>query len=247
MAELKKLQSVINVTFHNLGLLELALIHSSYVNERPGSKIDSNERLEFLGDAVLGQWVAGKLYRLLPEAAEGVLTQYRSILVRRGTMARLAETIDLGAYLYLGRGEEASGGRRKPANLSRALEALIAAVYLDQGQQVAGEFLNRLYADDLEKLELLSAGVDYKSKLQELIQGTCHTTPEYSIVESAGAAHQPLFTAEVRAGGVLLGSGQGYSKKEAESQSARLALQNLQDTLHPDDALLTLDQKEKRG
>ncbi|AKG53652.1 ribonuclease III [Dehalogenimonas sp. WBC-2] len=241
MADLNKLQSRIGVSFKKPAFLELALIHSSYINEKPGIKIESNERLEFLGDAVLGLWIAEKLFHLFPEVSEGVLTHYRSLLVRRGTLARLAETIGLGEYLYLGRGEESSGGRNKPANLARVLEALIAAIYLDQGYLVTGQFAENLFQNDLKNLESLGTEIDYKSKLQEIIQATYHSTPNYTIVESTGVAHHRLFTAQVSVTDLLLGQGQGYSKKEAESKAAHNAILIIKDTLHLDDSLLTLE------
>ncbi len=170
MADLENTQVALDLRFRDPALLELALIHSSYLNERPGVGLTSNERLEFLGDAVLGVYIADRLYRAFPEADEGTLTRYRSLLVRRETLARLGGALKLGEYLYLGRGEDASGGRQKPANLSRVMEALIAAVYLDRGAEAAGRFIERVFAADLERLEVLSAIADSKSQLQELVQ-----------------------------------------------------------------------------
>ena len=133
MADLAALQQTLGISFNDLSLLEQALVHSSYINENPGFAPTSNERLEFLGDAVLGLIVAEKLYQDFPQFTEGEMTKLRSALVRRDTLARMARAIRLGDYLYLGKGEEASGGRHKPANLAGALEAVIAAIFLDQG------------------------------------------------------------------------------------------------------------------
>jgi len=153
-----------------------------------------------------------------------MLTRYRSLLVRRETLARLAGSLALGCYLYLGRGEDASGGRHKPANLSRALEALIAAVFLDQGSDAAGQFIEKLFAADLARLEALSAITDSKSQLQEIVQAEYQTTPVYNTVDASGAAEERLFIAEVRVNDKVLGRGQGRSKKEAEGHAARHAL-----------------------
>ena len=235
-----KLQSKIGLRFNDPVLLEQALIHSSYVNESPGDKVIPNERLEFLGDAVLGLWIAERLFKDFPEAPEGTLTKYRSLLVRGDMLSRLAAAIGLGEHLYMGRGEIASGGREKPSNLARALEALIAAIYLDQGYNAAGDFIDRHFADVFRRLENLSTSTDYKSQLQEIIQDLYHTTPEYHIVQSSGEAHHRTFTAEARLVAEMLGTGQGHSKKEAESAAAYHALQRFENTLHPNKALLRL-------
>jgi len=233
MPDLENAQTGLGLHFQNPALLELALIHSSYLNEQPGSGLASNERLEFLGDAVLGFCIADRLYHDFPGADEGALTRYRSQLVRRETLARLAASLGLGNYLYLGRGEEANGGRCKPANLSRALEALIAAVYLDGGTKGAGEFIQRLFSPELARLEELAASADSKSRLQELVQARSQTTPMYTTEESSATGNERLFTAEVAVNGAILARGQGRSKKEAESRAAHAALGELSGTLHP--------------
>lgn len=145
--------------------------------------------------------------------------------------------------LYLGRGEDTSGGRNKPANLSRALEALIAAVYLDQGSEAAGRFIQRLFAADLARLEALSAIADSKSQLQEIVQGRFQTTPVYSDTETASQSGEKMFAAEVSIKGIVLGKGEGRTKKEAESRAARHALDEMENTLHPSEALLHLNSK----
>jgi len=243
MANLGDIQSALDLRFRNPALLELALTHSSYLNERPGQGLRSNERLEFLGDAVLGLFIADRLYRDFPGEDEGTLTRYRSILVRRETLTRLGASLKLGDYLYLGRGEDTSGGRNKPANLSRAIEALIAAVYLDQGSEAAGRFIHRLFAPDLARLEALSAIADAKSQLQEVIQSRHQTTPVYTDTEITSQSGEKLFAAEVRVKGTVLGRGEGRTKKEAESRAARGALDEMENTLHPSEALLHLDSK----
>jgi ribonuclease-3 len=227
LAELAVLQEILGVSFKDLARLEQALVHSSYINENPDFAPTSNERLEFLGDAVLGLVVAEKLYQDLPSFTEGEMTKLRAALVRRDTLARAARAISLGDYLYLGKGEEASGGRRKPVNLAGALEAVIAAIFLDQGSATAKNFILRLFNKELQKVVSQGAGVDYKSQLQELIQAKEQQTPAYYVIEAKGPDHDRRFTVEVRAGDTVLGRGSGKSKKEAETEAARSALERL--------------------
>ncbi len=158
MADLAALQQTLGISFDDPSLLEQALVHSSYVNEKPGIASASNERLEFLGDAVLGFVVAERLYQDFPHSAEGEMTRLRAALVRRDTLARMARTIKLGDYLYLGKGEEVSGGRRKPANLAGALEAVVAAIFLDQGPIATSDFILRLFDEELQKVASQGAG-----------------------------------------------------------------------------------------
>ena len=227
MADLAALQQTLGISFNDPSLLEQALVHSSYINENPGFVLTSNERLEFLGDAVLGLIVAEKLYQDFPHSDEGEMTRLRAALVRRNTLACMARTIKLGDYLYLGKGEETSGGRRKPANLAGALEAMIAAIFLDQGSTTTEEVILRLFNEELQKVANQGAGVDYKSQLQELIQAREQQTPAYQLVEAMGLEHDRRFTVEVRVGDTVLGKGSGKSKKAAETEAARTALEQL--------------------
>ncbi|MFC1896951.1 ribonuclease III [Chloroflexota bacterium] len=227
MADLTALQQTLGISFNDPSLLEQALVHSSYVNENPGFALDSNERLEFLGDAVLGLVVTEKLYRDFPNSTEGEMTRRRVALVRGSTLARVARTIKLGDYLYLGKGEEIGGGRHKPANLAGVLEAMIAAIFLDQGLISTEKFILRLFNEELQKVADQRAGVDYKSQLQELIQAREQQTPAYQLVETVGPDHDRRFTVEVRIGDVVLGMGSGKSKKIAETEAARVALEQL--------------------
>ncbi len=197
----------------------------SYINENPGFAGASNERLEFLGDAVLGLVVAEKLYQGLPHLTEGEMTELRAAVVRGDTLARIAQTVSLGKYLYLGRGEEASGGRNKPTNLARALEAVIAAVYLDQGLERARTFILGQFAAELEKAKNQDEITGYKSKLQELVQSQRQQTPTYRLIQADGPDHAREFTVEVRVDGQPLGRGKGKSKKAAEEEAARSALE----------------------
>jgi ribonuclease-3 len=229
MADLDKLQKTLGISFNDRSLLEQALIHSSYINENPGFALDSNERLEFFGDAILGFIIAEELYQRFPHLDEGGMTKLRSSVVCRDALARRARAIKLGDYLYLGRGEEASGGRRKPANLARAMEAVIAAIFLDRGLAVTRGFILRLVGRELNK----GAESDYKSRLQELLQAKQKSKPAYHVIAVAGPEHDRTFTVVVRVGGKVLGRGSGKSKKEAETKAASIALGRLNTSFTP--------------
>jgi len=241
LADLTALQQTLGVSFNKLSLLEQALVHSSYVNENPGFAPASNERLEFLGDAVLGLIVAEKLYLDFPQLSEGEMTRLRAALVCQDTLARVARAIKLGDYLYLGKGEKASGGQRKPANLARALEAVIAAIFLDQGLFTTRDATLRLFNKELQKMASQGVEVDYKSQLQEFLQAREQQAPVYRVVEATGPDHEKKFTVEVRLGDTVLGRGTGKSKKTAETEAARSALKLLQSTLHDSSSLLNLN------
>ena len=227
MGDLAALQQTLGVSFSGLALLEQALVHSSYIHENPGSTPASNERLEFLGDAVLGLVIAEKLYQDLPQSSEGEMTKLRAALVCRDTLARVARAIKLGDYLYLGRGEGTSGGQRKPANLARALEAVIAAIFLDQGTAITKDVIFRLFDKELQRVVSQGAEVDYKSQLQEFLQARQQPPPIYRVVVATGPEHEKKFTVEVIMGDTVLGRGTGKSKKMAETEAACSALQRL--------------------
>ena len=227
MFDISQLQKRLGVTFKNASLLEQALVHSSFINENPGTASISNERLEFLGDAVLGLVIAQKLYEDFPASSEGDLTRLRAALVRRETLAGIAREIELGNYLFLGRGEEAGGGRDKNANLAGAFEALLASIYLDMGLESAREVVLRLFGTEIFEQAVEVADTDYKSQLQEVIQARWQQTPTYQVVEAVGPDHAKIFTVEVRMGRTVLGSGKGRSKKSAEMNAARAALEAL--------------------
>jgi len=224
LVELATLLEMLKISFNDLSLLEQAMVHSSYLNENPSYVPFSNERLEFLGDAILGFIVAEKLYQDFPDLTEGEMTRLRSVLVRRDTLARLARDVRLGDYLYLGKGEEASGGRHKSANLAGAMEAMVAAVFLDQGLTITRELVIKLFDEELQKVMRQGAEVDYKSQLQELIQSRYQLTPDYRLIEATGPDHDKRFTVEVMLGDTVLGRGSGKSKKMAETEAARSAL-----------------------
>jgi ribonuclease-3 len=222
--DLNELQTALGITFNQPSLLAQALTHSSYANENPGIAPLSNERLEYLGDAVLGLVVAENLYRDFSGLSEGEMTRLRSILVKQETLANVALSINLGKYLFLGKGEESSNGRDKPANLARALEALIAAVYLDGGIAIIEQLILDLLDTELYKILSEGAIIDYKSQLQELLQARTQQTPVYNLVETQGPDHAKQFTVEVRLDNEILATGTGRSKKKAEMDAARVAL-----------------------
>jgi len=221
------LQVILGVKFKDESLLQQALVHRSYLNENPSLHLVSNERLEFLGDAVLGFVVADELYSRFSDFAEGELTKLRAALVRGETLSRIASSLQLGDYLYLGHGEEESGGRSRPRNLSCALEAVIGAVFLDQGFDFARSFILKLLDSEFDALVEDKFTDDYKSRLQQVIQSERKITPVYRTVEEAGPDHAKVFTVEVLAGDAVLGRGSGRSKRTAEMDAARQALQGL--------------------
>ena len=228
MENLTAAQQAIGVSFDNPVLLREALVHGSYANEYANMVTATNERLEFLGDAVLSMVVAARLYHDFPLMDEGKMTKLRSFLVKGNTLARIAREIGLGKYLLLGRGEEATGGRNKPANLAGAMEAVIGAVFLDKGYDIAGDFILRLLDAELNKAVSQGVASNYKSELQELLQAQQQQIPTYNMVEATGPPHDRWFTVEVSVGDTILGRGSGRSKKSAEMDAAQAILGKLQ-------------------
>jgi len=227
MTDWNDCQKDLGISFHQESLLEQAFVHLSYLNENPGFARPSNERLEFLGDAILNFIVTEKLYKEFPELPEGELTEIRASLVCRDTLAGLASSLKLGDWLLLGRGEEANGGRVKESNLANAMEALIGALYLDQGLAKARRFILRQLKLELEKIKAGKTTPNYKALVQEFIQGQKKPTPVYRLVEATGPDHSKQFTAEILVEGEALGRGTGKSKKAAESQAAKAAWEKL--------------------
>lgn len=227
MADLTAFQKELGVNFNDPSLLLQALTHSSYANENPNLAHSSNERLEYLGDAVLGLVVGERLFRDFPDLSEGDMTKLRAYLVKQETLAAVAKNIGLGDQLYLGKGEETSGGREKHANLARALEAVIAAIYLDQGAKIAEPFVWRLLVPELQSALLLGVVMDFKSRLQEYLQGQTQSPPSYHMLEAIGPDHDRTFVVEVRSGSEALAQGVGKNKKAAEAEAARAALERL--------------------
>lgn len=203
-------------------LLERALTHRSYAYENGG--LPTNERLEFLGDSVLGLVVTETLYRLHPDLPEGQLAKLRAAVVNMRALAEVGRSLELGQFVRLGRGEEGTGGRDKSSILADTLEAIIGAVYLDRGLEVAAVFVHRLFDPLIEQSATLGAGLDWKTSLQELTAEANLGVPEYVVTES-GPDHQKTFCATARVGGGDFGTGKGRSKKEAEQQAAEMAWQ----------------------
>jgi ribonuclease III len=226
--EFEPLQHSIGYRFRDRGLLEHAMTHTSRANEDVSGGVRDNESMEFLGDAVLGFVVADVLFRDFPEFDEGQKSKMKASLVSTATLAQQAERLDLGEHMLLGRGEEKTGGRRKQALLADSYEALIAAIYLDGGVEPARAFIVREFGPLIA--EARRTGVsdrDYKSALQELLQSRELPLPEYRLVGSIGPDHRKLFQVEVIVKGERIGDATGRSKKEAEQEAARAALERL--------------------
>ena len=219
------LEQKIGYTFRDRSLLENALTHSSYANEHREKGALSNERLAFLGDSILGLVVADHLYRTRPDLPEGDLTRIRAALVCENSLVDVAKELDLGSYLKLGKGEESGGGRHRPSIQADAVEAMLAAVYLDGGIGQARKLIHTLILG--HEREKTAAGRDYKTALQELIQRESGQVLTYRLIGESGPDHAKIFSMEVLLNGEAIGSGQGHSKKEAEQAAARAAVEKL--------------------
>ncbi len=221
---LSPLQTALGLKFKDPSLLQQALVHRSYLNEARALGLESNERLEFLGDAALGFIVSQKLCADFPHLSEGDLTQLKAALIRWETLARAAERLSLGDYLLLGRGEKLTGGQQRPSNLACAFEAIVGAVLLDSGLAKARALVLRCLKPELAQMTAGKVALDSKSRLQQLVQARWQATPSYRTVATEGPDHAKVFTVEVLVGEQALGRGQGRSKKEAESKAAQQAL-----------------------
>ena len=219
------LEKAIRYRFRNSELLVEALTHPSATNEAPDRR--DNQRLEFFGDAIIEFLVSQLLFRHFPDAREGQLTRLRASLVDEANLAAIAQRIGLGEFICLGRGEERSGGREKKSILADACEALVAAVYLDGGIRVAQQLVDRLFAPALVGIANGAAVRDFKTELQELVQAGQGITPTYLPLGTAGPDHDRVFTFQVVVEGRPVGSGSGRTKKEAQQEAARQALQQL--------------------
>lgn len=229
MPPLADLQERLGYRFRNESLLRLALTHPSIAHEAPGAT-PHNQRLEFLGDAVLGLVLTRELYEKFPDFGEGPLTKARAQLVNRRTLAGEAARLGLGEHLILSRGEETSGGRERQGALADACEALLGAVFMDGGYEAAREFILRCFHDTLGTIAALPNFDNPKGELQELLQAGSPDAPRYDLTFSSGPDHDRIFECAVFHGGAELGRGRGKSKKEAESQAAQAALQKLRES-----------------
>jgi len=224
-------QNIIGYSFRKAELLRAALTHKSYLNELRASEKDGaaqdNERLEFLGDAVLDLAISERLIALYPLSTEGDLSKMKARLVSEVTLARVARRLGVGEFLLLGRGEERTRGREKPSILADALEAVIAAVYLDGGFETAQTVLLQLFEDEFHRLEQRREDIDYKTELQECCQREFDVLPTYRVLRESGPDHQKLFEVKLMIKEEVFGIGRGRSKKEAEQQAAKQALEKL--------------------
>jgi len=225
MRDLHTLEEKLGYQFRDISLLEAALYHSSYANEHRKLGIGSNERLEFLGDAVLGFVSAAHLYAKHPDSPEGDLTRTRAALVREESLHEVAAYLALGDYLLLGKGEEQGGGRTRPSILADATESVFAAVYLDGGIEAAHDLIHRVLLDKEQEEQVEERRRDYKTELQELVQRQPEQVLQYVLMGESGPDHDKVFTAAVMRNGVIVGEGSGRTKKEAEQMSAKAALE----------------------
>ncbi len=225
--KLDQLQEKLAVKLKDADLLKVALTHPSYINEHAEEAQESNQRMEFLGDACIDLAVAMELYRKYPKVDEGSLTEMRSRIVRGEALSGVARRLDLGRHLLLGQGEMAGGGQDRDSNLAAALEAVAGALLLDGGYAKAEKFVLRVLGPELVGIETESDTKDAKSLLQERIQGERKLSPSYEVIATEGEAHNVRFTVQVTVDGQVLGTGQGNRKSEAEQQAAAAALERM--------------------
>ncbi len=222
---IKDLEAAIGYRFKNITLLQNALTHSSYANERWHDGLKSNERLEFLGDSILGMVVADYLYKNFPDRPEGELTRMRADMVCETSLAAIAAKLDLGRHLLLGHGEEQGSGRSRASTLADAVESVIAASYLDGGMAAAEQFIRRFVLCNVPAGRLQNT--DYKTALQELVQQKKNQTLNYALIGESGPDHDKEFAVEVSLNGRVVGHGTGTSKKRAEQCAAQAAIEAL--------------------
>ncbi|NLK88104.1 MAG: ribonuclease III [Clostridiaceae bacterium] len=224
---LRELEDTIGYRFRDKGKLQLALTHSSYANERRAEGLTSNERLEFLGDSVLNIITSDYIYRNHPELPEGEMTKTRAAVVCEFSLFKCAQKINLGKYLYLGKGEENTGGRKRTSILSDAFEALIGAIYLDGGIMKAGEFILGAMKDIHHSINNKEVFRDYKTRFQEIVQKHSEQHISYRIIDEKGPDHDKVFITELSVGGKAYGTGEGRTKKEAEQNAAKAAIDKI--------------------
>jgi len=228
MAALKDLQQILSCHFQDLDLLDNALIHRSFVNENPSLMCKDNERLEFLGDAVIGLCTSDLLMKRFPDYTEGLLSKIRSSLVNEHSLADLARKLTIGDYLLLGKGEVISGGSTKPSILSNAFEAVTGAIYIDAGFVKAYDFLRAVFDPLIEDGIETAIYRDYKTELQELCQSRFKDIPRYQLIGESGPDHDKVFEVQLSVSSAITATGRGKNKKEAEQQAACNALAILQ-------------------
>jgi len=222
---ISKLQERLDYKFNDTTLLIRSLTHSSFANEKNNSGISSNERLEFLGDSLLGMMVALLIYETEPEMSEGQMTKQRAEFVCEKNLAALSTLLELGSYLFLGRGEDTGGGRKRPSILADAFEAVLAAIYLDGGFSPAYRFVTYYFKNHINNVK--KADSDYKTLLQETVQVKSGQKHTYELTNEEGPDHDKTFTAAVKLNDKIIGTGKGKSKKSAEQEAARAALESI--------------------
>ncbi|MGC2424577.1 MAG: ribonuclease III [Nitrospirota bacterium] len=225
--KVRDLEKRLEYNFHQPSLLIQALTHKSYANENRLGMAGHNERLEFLGDTVLDFIISDFIMKLCPDSPEGDLSKLRAVVVSEPNLFKVATRLGLGEYLFLGKGEELTGGREKPSLLANAVEAIIAAVYLDAGLDEAYHFIRNNFEKDIKAMVAGGMVYDYKTELQEACQSRFGELPKYTVVNETGPDHQKIFEVEIEAEGRPLGKGSGKSKKEAEQHAAQVALETL--------------------
>lgn len=221
------LESKLGIVFKDKDLILKALTHRSYLNETKIKGLDSNERLEFLGDAILSFWISSQVYQKFPDFPEGELTFIRTHLVRTETLTMLASKLNLGLYLLMSKGEELGGGKENPSLLANTFEAVIGAIFCDQGIKIVSEFLSNQFKNLLNNVKGIESLKDSKSLLQELVQSQNRSSPIYRLISSEGPDHQKTFTMGAYLEDKLLAQGTSKSKQEAEEEAAREALEIL--------------------
>ena len=224
--KLAEFQKKIKINFIDVNILKTALTHRSFLNENKEKSLQHNERLEFLGDAVLEFIITELLFQQYPDKTEGDLTSFRAATVKTPSLAESALSLNLGNYLYLSKGEEATGGRKRQYILANAFEALIGAIYLDQGIKIAHKFLNKYLFPKIKNIIENRLDIDNKSKLQEVVQEELGLTPSYQLISETGPDHNKNFEMGVVIGTVMLTKGTGQNKQEAEQQAAAQALKS---------------------
>ncbi len=224
---MEEFEKQIGYTFSDKNTLSLAFTHSSFANENRRGSHENNERLEFLGDAVLDMVVSEYMYRLFPQMPEGELTKLRAGVVCEASLAKLARRLDIGGWLLLGKGEESTGGRNRDSILADAFEAVIGAICIDGGMETVTRYILSFMKEEIERTKESFRTMDCKTHLQEVIQKISKTPVSYTIVDETGPDHNKIFVAEVYHEGDILGRGEGRSKKEAEQSAANDALDKM--------------------
>jgi ribonuclease-3 len=229
MKNRKEVEEKLGITFKDPKLLKTALTHRSYLNEHRGMHLENNERLEFLGDAVLELIISSELFKKYPKKPEGELTAIRSALVRTESLAQESRLLEIGEHVLMSKGEEVSGGKDKDFILANLYEAVLGAIYLDQGIEVCREFVKRTVLKKLNRVIDQELFIDPKTRVQELIQAKYKVTPTYTLIKQRGPDHDRTFTVGLKVGKKLMTKGTGISKQKAEEDAARKCIEKLED------------------